>query len=189
MDKFFILLLIAALAAGCKKDKEDPATPGTPPVNEEEVITTVKLTFTDTETSEVFELRWADADGDGGNAPVITGDTLEIARTYDVAVSVLNESVDPVEDITAEIAAEDEEHQFFYTVNGAELTIDYADGDGNGKPVGLLCAGTTGAAGNGSLTLKLVHEPDKDAPGVADGDPTNAGGETDIEVTFPVVIE
>ena len=35
----------------------------------------------------------------------------------------------------------------------------------------------------------LRHEPDKSAAGVSSGDITNAGGETDIEVSFNVIIE
>jgi hypothetical protein len=39
------------------------------------------------------------------------------------------------------------------------------------------------------VVVTLRHEPDKGAAGVSGGDITNAGGDTDIEVTFPVVIE
>jgi len=37
--------------------------------------------------------------------------------------------------------------------------------------------------------VTLRHQPDKGAIGVSDGDITNAGGETDIEVLFDVIIE
>jgi len=39
------------------------------------------------------------------------------------------------------------------------------------------------------VTITLRHEPAKDATGVSDGDITNAGGETDISVNFPVEIQ
>ena len=42
--------------------------------------------------------------------------------------------------------------------------------------------------GNGTITVILRHEPDKDASGVSNGDITNAGGETDIEVVFNVEV-
>jgi len=48
---------------------------------------------------------------------------------------------------------------------------------------------TTDAAGSGTITVILRHEPDKGASGVNDGDITNAGGETDIEVTFDVTVQ
>ena len=61
--------------------------------------------------------------------------------------------------------------------------------DGNGDPVGLMTQLMTGSAGTGQLTILLRHEPDKSAMGVAQGDPTNAGGETDINVVFDIVVE
>ena len=34
----------------------------------------------------------------------------------------------------------------------------------------------------------LKHEPNKSAAGVAGGDVTNAGGETDAEMEFPITV-
>ena len=65
----------------------------------------------------------------------------------------------------------------------------YSDQDNDGNPLGLLFELTTGDAGNESYTITLRHEPDKTAAGVSGGDITNAGGETDIEVVFDVVVE
>ena len=39
------------------------------------------------------------------------------------------------------------------------------------------------------MVVVLRHLLDKFAEGVADGDITNAGGDTDVEVSFPIVIE
>jgi hypothetical protein len=129
-------------------------------------------------------------DGDGGNAPVITSDTLTSGHQYLGSIQLLNESGAPVEDITEEVESEATQHQFFFEVTGADLTWTYADADGNGKPVGLRTNwnAPAGPASSGSLKVTLRHEPDKNAPGVSDGDITNAGGETDLEVTFPVEI-
>jgi hypothetical protein len=41
----------------------------------------------------------------------------------------------------------------------------------------------------GSLTIILRHEPDKSAPGVSEGDIANAGGETDIQLNFELIIQ
>ncbi|MCB0763865.1 MAG: type 1 periplasmic binding fold superfamily protein, partial [Flavobacteriales bacterium] len=65
----------------------------------------------------------------------------------------------------------------------------YDDMDANMLPIGLESMWTIGAASNGTVIVTLRHEPDKTATGVSSGDITNAGGETDIEVTFPLVIE
>jgi hypothetical protein len=189
LNTALVFALAASSLVSCKKDEDETPAPSTPP-NEEEVITTLLLTFTDTENAaNTYELRFTDADGDGGNDPVLTGDTLPAGRAYNLALRVLDESGSTPEEITEEIDAEAEEHQFFFQTAGIDLQVAYADTDANGRPVGLLNTAITGAAGSGTLTVTLRHEPNKAAPGVSDGDITNAGGETDIEVAFPVVID
>jgi len=182
------LLATAATITGCKKDEDDPVTPAPPP-NEEELITTLELHFHSSGGAEHKHFKFTDLDGDGGNAPVIMADTLSADSLYSVEIEVLNESETPAEDITAEITDEDEDHQFFFQVSGANATVVYADADANGNPVGLASTWTIGAASNGTVVVTLRHEPNKSAAGVSSGDITNAGGDTDIEVTFPVVIE
>ncbi|MFT7376933.1 MAG: hypothetical protein ACI88Z_000758, partial [Sphingobacteriales bacterium] len=56
-------------------------------------------------------------------------------------------------------------------------------------PLGLQTTITTTDVGNGTLTVILRHEPNKSASGVANGDISNAGGETDIEVTFNITVQ
>jgi hypothetical protein len=199
MEQMYRTLRQVALVAGmgmalasCKK--EDPVTPGPggppPPPLEQELITTVRLTFTSTDGTEVKEWLWRDLDGDGGDPPVIEAVPLTTGLVYAVSIQLLDES-DPndVEDITEEIEEEDDEHQFFFIANNIDATIAYADADGDGNPIGLQSIWTCGAPGLGTLTLILRHELDKDAPGVSDGDITNAGGDTDVEITFPFRIE
>ncbi len=185
------LLMIAAFGAllmACKKD--ETSSPAPTPTNEEELITTLILTFTDQETpTEVFELRFTDLDGDGGNAPVITGDTIPANRAFNMTVRVLNESGSTTEEITNEIASEGPAHQFFFQPVGTTLLVAYADADANGQPIGLTNLATTAAPGEGTMTVTLRHQPNKTAAGVINGDITNAGGETDIEVTFPVIVD
>jgi hypothetical protein len=153
------------------------------PENESELITTVKLTFSKAGNDDIVA-EWQDLDGAGGNNPVLTPATIELSANtnYTVAVEILNESESPAEDITEEIEEEDEEHQLFFVKSASlNLTTTYSDTDDNGRPVGLSNVFTTGAASTGTLTVILRHEPDKSATGVSSGDPTNAGGETDIE--------
>jgi hypothetical protein len=108
-------------------------------------------------------------------------------------LELLNELEDPAEDITLEVAEEELEHQFFYeTLFPTELSdvnIAYNDLDEEGNPIGLSTVLTTGEMGSGTITVTLRHEPNKDAAGVSSGDIANAGGETDIEVTFNVEIQ
>jgi len=179
---FIALAAIALSLSSCKKD--DPV----PPV-ELEVITTLNYTLAPASGGAAVTLSFQDLDGDGGNAPTITGGTLAANTIYSGSIELLDESGDDVEDITEEIEEEDEEHQFFFqTTGGISVDYDIEDVDADGNPVGLENTLTTGAAGAGSVTVILRHEPNKTGEGVAGGDITNAGGETDIEVTFDVTV-
>jgi hypothetical protein len=162
-------------------------------VNEEEVITTVRLLFVDAEQdgqgiNQSFELKYSDPDGDGGQDPVITADPIPSGRYYNVAVTLLDESRNPAVNVTPHIQAEGDEHQFFYEVNGLNMVISNLNTDADGMPLGLTFNAHTLSPGTGTLKVTLRHGLDKDADGVADGDITNAGGDTDIEVVFPVEI-
>lgn len=182
----FIPFLLVALA-GCKE--KDPVAPTPPLVNESEVITTLILTFTDPELNETFELRFRDLDGDGGNEPVITTVPLPTGRAFNLSVRLLDESGSSAVELTGEVLQEGTEHQFFFAVEGPNLSISYSDQDSNGKPIGLQNLAISGAASTGTLRVTLRHELDKSAAGVSTGDITNAGGDTDIEVLFPIVLE
>ncbi len=179
---FIINILFAVLFLNSCKD-DDPVEE-----NDEEVITTLTYTLTPT-SGDVVTLSFSDLDGDGGNDPIITGGTLQANMNYTGALDLKNEAETPAESITAEIEEEDLEHQFFFTVTGANLTVDYDDQDASGNPLGLATNLATGDASTGTLTVVLRHEPDKSASGVSTGDITNAGGETDIEVTFDITIQ
>lgn len=170
------------MVSGCK-DKEIPIP------NEEELITTLVLRLAPVSGGEEAIFTFLDTDGDGGLPPIITGEALAAGTTYDLAVTLRNDAEVPAIDITPEVEEEADEHQFFYSFEGVIAAFSYADEDGNGFPVGLRGRVETGQAGSGTLTVILRHLPVKDAPGVAGGDITQAGGETDIEVTFPVFIE
>lgn len=156
------------------------------PVNEEEVITTMTVTLVPQGGGNTVTLQSQDLDGDGPNAPEITvSGSLAANATYDGSIVLLNETETPAENITEEVAEEDEEHQFFFNTSGSINQVTYADQDGNGNPVGILFELTTGAAGNGTLGVTLRHEPQKPN----DGTLADAGGETDIDQTFNVTVE
>lgn len=189
---FSALALLALLLTFSACNNGDPCENGDCPSNEQEVITTVRLTFSKGGNATTFV--WKDADGDGGNAPVIDTIWLDSASTFAVGIEVLDESKTPVDNITTEIFAEGAAHQFFYRFTAADsslatLAVAYNDADANSKPIGLAGIGTTGSKGTGSLRVTLLHEPDKSAPGVAAGDPTVAGGEADIDIVFPVIVK
>ena len=175
-----------ALFISCSDDDKK----STPP-NEEEVITTVKVTLTN--GTNIITLTSQDLDLDGPNAPVITGGALAANTVYTGEVSLLNETEDPVEVISAEIEESAEEkldHQFFFgALSGLLGTFSYDDEDGNGNPIGLRFTFTTGAASTGNLSVILRHLPNKSATGVSSGDISNAGGSTDAQAIFPITVE
>lgn len=177
------ILFVATLAlTSCKKD--DVVIP-----NEQEVITTLKYALTPNGGGQSVELSFKDLDGDGGNAPVIIGGTLEANKTYTGVLTLLNEQESPAENVTEEIQEENKDHQFFFQANIAGLTVAYNDQDTDGNPLGIQTTITTKDAGDGTFTITLRHKPNKSASGAADGDITNAGGETDIEVTFDLKVQ
>ena len=186
-NKYKIGLAFTAISilffGSCKKN--DPTIP-----NEEEIITTLTYTLTPDGGGSPVIMTFRDLDGDGGNPPTIAGGTLEANINYLGSLTLLNETDSPAGDISAEIKEEGEDHQFFFSAtNDLNLAIEYTDQDGNGNPVGLSTAAPSGNISQGQLTIILRHEPDKSATGVADGNIANAGGETDIEVTFDVIIQ
>lgn len=186
MKKFRISIL-AAIAitglvfTGCSNDDDAPA-----PVNEEEVITTLSVTLVPTAGGNTITLTSRDLDGDGPDAPVVTvSGNLAANATYTGAVAVLNETETPAENITLEVVEEDLEHQFFFVAGGnLDITTNGFNLDSDGNILGTTFNVTTGAASTGTYTVTLIHEPMKPNTGVAD-----AGGETDIEVTFDVTIQ
>ena len=185
-NQFYLFLSILCLSfvfTSCDSDDDAPAI-----VNEEEVITTLRLTLTPANGGNSLTFISQDLDGDGPNAPVIsTPDQSLVANTmYNGTVQVLNETEDPAEDITLEVEEEDDEHQFFYTTGGnfSFDTFSYVDFDADGNPVGIMFDAATGDATTGTLTVTLRHEPAKPNTGL-----TDAGGETDIQVTFPITVE
>lgn len=181
MMKYTLLFLFCGslLITSCKK--EDPFIP-----NEEELITTLRLTLTDGNGGEaIFSFR----DLGDGQAPEIVEGVLKANTIYDGVLELLDESTTEVGDITAEVIEEADEHQVFYISNNGAIMIDYSDQDVNGYPLGIVTKLTTTDTGNSELKVILRHEPAKAALNVQNGDITNAGGETDIEVTFNVVIE
>ena len=182
LKSILAITILAITFTACSNDDD-----GNPiPVNEEEVITTLIATLSSTAGNITMTSR--DLDGDGPDAPVINvSSALAANTTYTGSLDLLNETEDPAESITAEIEEEDDEHQFFFS--SALVSAVYADMDGDGNPVGLAFTLTTGDAGTGNLTITLRHEPAKDAEGVSDGNIANAGGETDLSVTFPISVE
>ncbi len=186
--KIITLLFLSVLAiTSCSDDDRIPE-----PINEEEVITTVIVTLESSGPDDDVVFTSQDLDGDGPDEPTINIEgKLRANTTYSGSLTILNETVFPVEEINEEIEEEADKHQFFFEFNGFDGTTTYTDTEadyngGNDNPVGLKFILNTGEASSGTFTVTLRHEPDKEASGVSQGDISNAGGETDVQQTFNI---
>lgn len=177
MKKYVWLMIlgIGAMAGSCnKEDKVDP--------NEEELITTLKVSLLPSGSTTPLVFTFKDVDGPAGNPPAVFDSIIVDAnKSYTATVQFLNESVSPAEDITAEVSAEGDDHQVYFTPAGAALSVSNLNADSKGLPLGLSSTWQAGAAGKGSMTITLKHKPGTKAA----GDPVSKG-ETDVEVVFGV---
>jgi hypothetical protein len=206
-----VLTLILVTGTSCRdKKKNDPAPSNpAPPANTEEVITTVKMIFTDSVTLAQTSYMYKDPDGDGGQAAFYGGTnqsdsvfTLMANNTYSVEILLLDETKNPVDTISHEVEEEGDEHMFFYNngnntilnsgnpytvqLNGSNIVVTYLDLDA-GSPqrgIGLKTKFKTGAStGSAKNLLNVVL---KHQPGTKNG--TFTPGDTDVDVSFKVIV-
>lgn len=194
----WISSVFVSLVAGCGSPAQFQ--------NENEVITTVTLTFAPEGGGSARAFVFDDPDGDGGEGPIVD-DIAVAAGAFTVTVTFENRLEVPPEDITEEVADESDEHQIFLTGTavdgpatdngGAPLMHVYADQDANGLPIGLENA-ISASPGSGQLTITLRHLPVlNDAPSkvadvaalVRDGGFSAIGGTTDGQVSFAVTVD
>lgn len=182
-DRFFLwfssgwLLWGLLFLSACRKD--DPQ-----PVNEEEVITTVQIDLVPDGGGSAVTLKFFDADGEFGSTQpelTVTG-PLQAGTSYAGTLQLLNETNRPVEDITAEVREEGHDHLVCYA-SFSNLVIGYTDEDEAGLPLGLATRWVTGEAGPSQVTVSLRHQA-----GTKTGD-CPGSGDTDVEVTFDLVVE
>lgn len=183
----FIMGTVLFATTSCGGDDPKPV------VDEGELITTVTLNLVPEGKGQNVTATFRDVDGPGGvNATV---ETLNLApnTTYTGTVSFYDDSNAALsKDITLEIAAEGDEHQVFYdvlnTVTGQNLqnnlSVTERNNDAKGLPLGLQAKFITMSSSSGSLRVTLKHQP-----GMKNASSGITVGETDVEVTFPVVIQ
>ncbi len=185
ITKLLAILFISALTfSACTDEHEDDHEDHD---HEEELITTVNYTLTN--GNDKMVLTFSDPDGEGGNEGEysVSGNitALTANTTYTGVIELLNESESPAEDVTEEVKAEGDEHEFFYTTNISRLTIEKTDIDVDNNPLGINTNLTTGIADTGTITIVLKHEPTKPNNGTVAG----SGGSTEVDVTFNVTIQ
>ena len=187
-------LLFLLLAFGC--EVEDPGRENVP-----ELITQVRLTFTPSVGNPVV-VTATDPDGEGvQDVQVDSPIALDGMKSYLLSVTLTNglaQVSDPEYDVTEEVEEESHEHIFFFSwtndvfsdplgngnIDSRSDPINYEDKDINGLPLGLQTLWTTGVATSGDFRIVLKHQPD-----LKSETSESSIGETDLDITFPIVVE
>jgi hypothetical protein len=189
------LYLVALLAFGFAScESEDPTKE-----NDGEVITDVTLKFQELNSSNalvgsVLSFKASDPQGiEVGKTPTIQSINLTKGKKYQMTIEVTNAIKG--EDITQEILTEAAAHQFFFlgqVFDSSFFGIQYADAGGValGLKTIVTVSSSTGT-NNSNMRVVLRHDLNKSFPGASNPNFANfvqAGGETDLDLTFPVVL-
>lgn len=195
-NKLYLIALVLASFTILSCDSEDPV-----PENDGELITDVTLTFQEIdangdEVGEPFDFTASDAEGiEIGSTPEVETVMLAKGKTYQMSIVVYNSVAG--ENITEEISEESDEHQFYFLgsafVGTPILTYEYDDEGGiNLGLKGIVNVDQNPELNNASMQILLRHALDKSYPGATNPNFTDyaqAGGESDLDITFPVVVE
>ena len=189
------LYLLAVLAFGFAScESEDPEKE-----NEGEVITDVTLKFQELNASNalvgsVLSFKASDPQGiEVGKTPTIQSISLAKGKKYQMTIEVTNAIKG--EDITQEILTEAAAHQFFFlgqVFDSSFFSIQYADAGGIalGLKTTVTVSSSTGT-NNSNMRVVLRHELNKSFPGASNPNFANfaqAGGDSDLDLTFPVIL-
>lgn len=189
------LYLVALLAFGFAScESEDPEKE-----NDGEVITDVTLKFQELNASNalvgsVLSFKASDPQGiEVGKTPTIQSISLAKGKKYQMTIEVTNAIKG--EDITQEILTEAAAHQFFFlgqVFDSNIFSIQYADA--GGVALGLkntVTVSISPGTNNSNMRLVLRHDLNKNFPGATSPTFANfaqAGGETDLDLIFPVIL-
>lgn len=193
MKKYILTNLLIATLLGIQMGcgVEDPE-----PENESEIITTVRLTFTPVTGGQAVVVEASDPDGEGPESIVTNSFTLAANTNYTLGI----EFEDDIngEDITEEVKEEADEHLILFSWTEGMFTnptgngnidnrvdpVNYLDFDGDNLELGIETEWTTAEASTGEFRLVLKHQPGlkTETSGINDG-------ESDVDVTFPFVIQ
>ena len=182
MKKFVLFFILFSLNFSCKKDEVVPT-------DDNELITTVDLTFTDS-NKKVSTFSFQDKDGDAKTPPEkFDKIVLDKNMSYSLEINVYDETKNPKSNITEQIKLESDVHLFVFKIDPASLfSLIAMDKDKNGLPIGLMSSGSTqNAAGTGKLNLILKHQPPINGKAVKTGN--EAGGSSDIDLIFDLSIK
>jgi hypothetical protein len=93
--------------------------------------------------------------------------------------------VSPADNITNEILAEANDHEFFFQATDALVSVSNLSKDGKGLPLGVTSTWTAAAtAGTGTVNITLKHKP-----GIKAAGDSFAIGDTDISLDFSLRVQ
>ncbi len=188
----YLLALVTFGFTACQS--EDPTKE-----NDGEVITDVTLKFQELNASNalvgsVLSFKASDPQGiEVGKTPTIQSISLDKGKKYQMTIEVTNSIAS--EDITQEILTEAAAHQFYFlgpVFDSNIFSIQYADAGGIalGLKNTVTVSSSTGT-NNSSMRVVLRHDLNKSFAGANNPNFSNfvqAGGETDLDLTFPVIL-
>jgi len=207
MNTSFRVLTLILLAgsfvflSGCGNDS-DPE-----PENIPEMITKVTLVFS-TPGATPVTVTATDPDGEGVQDLRVDG-AIVLAKgvPYTLSIQLINGLYNPGEegyDITEEVQAEGDEHQFFFRwsdgvfssptgtgnikddASTAVGAVNYSDLDANGRPIGLTTTWTTSASSAFGKSFRVVL---KHQPGIKSSTSTSLDGESDMDISFTINVQ
>jgi hypothetical protein len=173
------LILLSVMVVSCSEDEPLPEN--------EEAVTEMKLVFVNsTNPNDIAEAIYSDPDGPGEQQGTFEVPDLRPGVLYNVRIEMRNQLRN--RNVSEFISQNADRYQFFFTQGTpAFSSIEYADEDSTGNPIGLqmrMRAGTS--AGSGTLRVSLLRDPNKTAQGVRTGSMINAGGELRLQINFGI---
>ena len=179
---WLIICLLSIGISSCRKNRGEG--------NEEEILTTLTITFIPTGGGSALVYSYDDADGPGGANPIQDEIVLTANKNYNVSLTLMNKTTNPDTDITSEIISEPDAHRFYYEPSASSnIMVSNLDNDPDGIPLGISGTWTTTAPASGTMRITLRHYPGNPS-NKATADPVNSSkSATDIEVTFVTKVQ
>lgn len=177
-----IFLLFAVFISACRKNRGES--------NDEELLTTLTLTFIPVTGGAPLVFEYDDPDGPGGIDPSQDEIILTANQSYEVSVQLTNKTTNPDTDVTSEIIEESDAHRFYYEPSAASnITVTDLDMDINGVPLGITSTWHTTSAATGIIRITLRHYAGN-PPGKLLSDPVNSSKSvSDVEIEFETRVE
>lgn len=200
---FFSTIVFSLFLSGCSK--EDPKKEDTP-----ELITKATLNFTASDGSGSVTVSATDPDGEGVKPIAVDGGiNLSRNKTYVMTIELINglaKPTDPAYNISEEVEEEGDEHQIYFAwtnnifsnpsgngnVDNPNDPMNYVGGsnsvDINNRPLGLTTTWTAANPPGGTLAgtfrIMLKHQP-----GLKSASSDSNTGETDLDLSFDIIVQ